>query len=115
MPCIFCEIVAGRSPCHKVYENELVLAFLDINPINHFHTLVIPKRHFERIEDADDESAAALGVGLKRLGKVMNALAQGPDYNVLLANGANAGQEVRGSIQSSDPLRDGSIGSPILI
>ena len=46
------------------------------------------------MEDADDESAAALGLALKRVGNVMNALALGPDYNVLLANGRNAGQEV---------------------
>ena len=84
------------SPTHPtIYtKDELTLAFLDINPIAHWHTLVIPKRHAERMEDADDESAAALGLALKRVGNVMNALAIGPDYNVLLANGRNAGQEV---------------------
>jgi histidine triad (HIT) family protein len=42
--CIFCEIIAGRSPSRKVYEDNMVLAFLDINPLADFHTLVIPKR-----------------------------------------------------------------------
>lgn len=92
--CIFCSIVAGSSPCHLIYEDELTYAFLDINPIAHWHTLVIPKRHYERLEDVDEESAAALGRALARVGKAMNELTQGPDYNVLLANGKNAGQEV---------------------
>lgn len=86
---IFSHIAPTTNP-----KDELTLAFLDINPIAHWHTLVIPKRHAERMEDADDESAAALGLTLKRVGNVMNALALGPDYNVLLANGRNAGQEV---------------------
>ena len=63
-------------------QDELTCCFLDINPIAHWHALVIPKRHFERMEDVDDESAAALGVALKRVGRVMNELTQGPDYNV---------------------------------
>lgn len=94
MACIFCEIVAGTAPSHKIYEDEMTCAFLDINPLAHFHTLVIPKKHYSRLEEMDDETAGALGVSLKKLGKIMNALTEGPDYNVLLANGANAGQEV---------------------
>lgn len=42
--CIFCRIITGGLPCHKLYEDEHALAFLDINPVAHFHTLVIPKR-----------------------------------------------------------------------
>lgn len=42
--CIFCKLVAGTAPCYKVYEDEQALAFLDINPIAHWHTLVVPKR-----------------------------------------------------------------------
>ena len=44
--CIFCKIVKGEIPCHKVYEDDDVLAFLDISPVNPGHTLVIPKRHY---------------------------------------------------------------------
>lgn len=75
-------------------QDEHTLAFLDINPIAHWHTLVIPKRHVQRIEDADDQSAAALGLALKRVGRVMNDLTMGPDFNIFLANGREAGQEV---------------------
>jgi len=45
--CVFCKIVNSEIPAHKIYEDEHVLAFLDINPINDGHTLVIPKRHYE--------------------------------------------------------------------
>ena len=52
--CIFCQIVAGDSPSWKVYENEHVYAFLDINPVSRYHTLVIPKKHYENIFDVSD-------------------------------------------------------------
>jgi len=44
--CVFCEIVKGNSPCTKVYEDDHVLAFLDINPVSENHTLIIPKGHY---------------------------------------------------------------------
>lgn len=49
MDCIFCKIINGDIPCYKVYEDDLVLAFLDINPICDGHTLIIPKKHYEDI------------------------------------------------------------------
>ncbi len=51
MDCIFCEIVAGEIPATKVYENEIILAFMDIAPVNPGHLLVIPKRHYRNIFD----------------------------------------------------------------
>ena len=92
--CIFCKIIAGSAPCHKVYEDDWTLAFLDINPLADFHTLLIPKRHYVRMEDTDDESAAALGVSLKKISRVVTALSGEQDFNILLANGKDAGQEV---------------------
>lgn len=53
--CIFCKIVAGEIPAAKVYEDEDFLAFLDINPVNFGHTLVIPKKHYENILATPDE------------------------------------------------------------
>ena len=52
---IFCKIVSGEIPCHKVYEDEDILAFLDINPISDGHTLVIPKKRFKDIHDLKNE------------------------------------------------------------
>ena len=53
--CLFCKIIKGDIPCYKIYEDELVLAFLDVNPNSDGHTLVIPKKHFENIFDTDND------------------------------------------------------------
>ena len=53
--CIFCQIINGAIPAAKVYEDDQVLAFLDINPVNHGHLLIIPKEHVEWMQDADDK------------------------------------------------------------
>jgi diadenosine tetraphosphate (Ap4A) HIT family hydrolase len=57
---IFAKIIAGKIPCHRVYEDEHVLAFLDINPLTRGHTLVIPKEPAETLDKLSDEAAAAL-------------------------------------------------------
>ncbi|MBU3969025.1 HIT family protein [Patescibacteria group bacterium] len=51
MECIFCKIIKGEIPCHKVYEDENFFAFLDINPLNPGHSLLVPKKHFEWVND----------------------------------------------------------------
>ena len=56
--CIFCGIAAGRIPSTKVYENDCVLAFLDIGPISDGHTLVIPKAHYDRLHECPAEVIA---------------------------------------------------------
>lgn len=92
--CIFCKMAAGEIPLAKVYEDEAVLAFLDIGPISDGHTLVIPKQHCARVHECDPE---ILGQLAARLGKVAGAVmtAMGCDgYNVLSNNGSAAGQVV---------------------
>lgn len=54
MECLFCKIINGEIPCYKIYENDYVLAFLDINPDSDGHTLIIPKKHFTDIDDIDN-------------------------------------------------------------
>lgn len=54
--CLFCKIINEDIPCYKVYENDNVLAFLDINPESYGHTLIIPKKHFDCYEDIDLET-----------------------------------------------------------
>ena len=54
--CIFCKIVRGEIPCFKILENDRVLSFADVNPINTGHTLIIPKRHAENIWKIDGET-----------------------------------------------------------
>lgn len=53
--CIFCKIVAGDIPAYKVYEDEMCLAFLDIHPVSPGHTLLVPKQHFEWMQDTPDD------------------------------------------------------------
>jgi histidine triad (HIT) family protein len=74
--CIFCKIIAGEIPCHKVYEDESVLAFLDINPITEGHTLVIPKKHIKDIHEISDTelSGKLIQVARKTADKLKNKL-----------------------------------------
>jgi len=58
--CIFCKIIDGEIPCFKIYENDQVLVFADINPINRGHTLIIPKNHAENLWEIDPADLAAI-------------------------------------------------------
>ncbi len=91
---IFAHIIAGKAPCHRVYEDALVLAFLDIFPLSRGHTLVIPKEPAETLDALSDESAAALGRVLPRLCRAVLRVTGATAYNVLQNNGAAAHQAV---------------------
>jgi histidine triad (HIT) family protein len=91
---IFRKIIAGEVHCHRVYEDEQVLSFLDIFPLSRGHTLVIPKEPVETLDRLSDESAAALGRVLPRLCRAVLAASGARDYNVLQNNGAAAHQAV---------------------
>ena len=56
MDCIFCKIIKGEIPCFKIYEDDIVLAFLDVNPDSDGHTLIIPKKHFKDLDDINLET-----------------------------------------------------------
>jgi histidine triad (HIT) family protein len=91
---IFGKIVRGEIPCDKVYEDEKVVAFLDINPLSAGHTLVVPKEPAETMDRLSDESAAALGRVLPRLCRAVVAATGVEEYNVLENNGAGAHQAI---------------------
>lgn len=91
---IFSKIIRGEIPCHRVYEDERVLAFLDINPLSTGHTLVIPKEPAATLDALSDESAAALGRVLPRICRAVVAVSGIDEYNVLENNGATAHQAV---------------------
>jgi histidine triad (HIT) family protein len=91
---IFGKILAGQIPCHKVYEDEKVLAFLDINPLSTGHTLVIPKEPAETMDQLSDDSAAALGRVLPRICRAVIAVTGVRQYNVLENNGSAAHQAI---------------------
>ena len=92
--CIFCKIIAGQIPCHKLYEDEHTLAFLDIGPISKGHLLVIPKEHSESIATLSPEAAAACGRILPKLAQAAQKATHCPAYNILQNNGSLAGQAV---------------------
>jgi len=91
---IFSKIIAGEIPCHRVYEDEHVLAFLDIGPLSDGHLLVIPKEAKAQIDELSDESAAAIGRVLPRLARAVMSATGCTAYNILQNNGAAAHQAV---------------------
>ena len=92
--CIFCKIVAGSIPCKKVYEDEDVLAFHDINPSAPVHFLLIPKKHLESLAHAKPEDTALLGKMLALVPQL--ALEQGcaNGFRTVINTGRDGGQEV---------------------
>ena len=91
---IFTKILRGEVPCHKVYEDERVLAFLDVFPLSPGHTLVIPKEEAATLDQLSDEAAAAIGRVLPRLARAVLKATGAKAYNVLQNNGAAAHQAV---------------------
>jgi histidine triad (HIT) family protein len=91
---IFSKILRGEIPCARVYEDDRVLAFLDIGPLSEGHTLVIPKEEVATLGELSDEAAAALGRVLPKLCRAVAQVTGCPSYNVLQNNGAAAHQAV---------------------
>ena len=91
---VFSKIIRGELPCYKVYEDEHVLAFLDIHPLCEGHTLVIPKEAAATLDQLSDEAAAAIGRVLPRLCRAVIKVTGANEYNVLQNNGAGAHQAV---------------------
>ena len=93
--CIFCKIAAGDIPCHKIYEDEDFLAFLDIAPASLGHALVVPKRHADDLFALDADSAARLMPLAQMLAGKIKAATGCAGINLMQNNGAAAGQTVR--------------------
>lgn len=91
---IFGRILDGEIPCQKVYEDDHVLAFLDIHPLSEGHVLVIPKERVAFLHQLSDDAAAAIGRVLPRLARAVMAATGTDAYNVLQNNGAAAHQVV---------------------
>ena len=94
MPSIFTKIIQGEIPCEKIIETDSEIAFLDIMPCTEGHTLVIPKLEVKRLEDLPESEALSLMGTIQHVAKAVSAAFNGIDYNLILNNGANAGQEV---------------------
>ena len=92
--CIFCKIVAGQVPCHKVYEDENVLAFLDVFPHAKGHTVVVPKRHIGSIFEFNEDERAKFSAGLSATVRRVNEALKPEGMNVGLNDRPAAGQVV---------------------
>ena len=92
--CVFCKMVAGQIPVTKIYEDEVVLVFLDIGPVSDGHTLLIPKQHFEKLHDCPPQLLAQIASVLGKISRAVADAMNSDGYNVLCNNGRSAGQLV---------------------
>ncbi|MEG0176466.1 HIT family protein [Anaerorhabdus sp.] len=92
--CIFCKIIAGEIPSAKVYEDEYVLAILDISQVTYGHTLVLPKKHCTDILDVDQETMMHIASILPNLSKKIVSNTKALGCNILSNQGEVAGQTV---------------------
>ena len=93
--CVFCAIAEGEIPSFKVYEDDLVLAYLDINPFTKGHALVIPKAHTSGLLDTSDETLASIISRVKKVASHLKASLPCDGFNILQNNGEAAGQTVK--------------------
>ena len=91
---VFAKILRGEIPCHRIYEDDAVLAFLDVSPLSRGHTLVIPKEPAETLDRLSDDAAAAVGRVLPRIARAVLAATGARAYNILQNNGPEAHQAV---------------------
>ncbi len=94
MSCVFCRIAAGVHPAEIVYQDERVIAFLDINPLNPGHTLVIPKAHVERLSDVPAELTGPLLAAAVRVAKAAQEALGAAGVNLIVNDGRAAGQAI---------------------
>ena len=94
MTSIFTKIIQGDSPCEKIFETDTEISFLDIMPSEVGHTLVIPKNEVKLLEDLPENQAISLMSTLQLVAKAVSNAFNRTDYNIILNNGANAGQVV---------------------
>ena len=92
--CVFCKIVAGEIPSFTLFEDEATLAFMDINPANEGHALVIPKEHATDLYAVSDEALAATAVTAKRVAAAVARTLNPDGLNIVQCNGAAAAQSV---------------------
>ncbi|PIZ55897.1 HIT family protein [Candidatus Uhrbacteria bacterium CG_4_10_14_0_2_um_filter_41_7] len=92
--CLFCKIISGEIPAHKIYEDDETLAFLDIGPVSEGHTLIIPKEHATDLTAGSEESALAIMQTIKEIAPKITEALGATGYNLGMNNGRDAGQDV---------------------
>jgi histidine triad (HIT) family protein len=92
--CIFCKIAHGQIPSARVFDAPDAVAFLDINPVSHGHTLLVPKAHHSILSELPESAAASIGALLPRLCRAVTAATGAHGFNVIVNNGRAAGQTI---------------------
>ena len=92
--CIFCKIVRGEAESWKVYEDDGTYAFLDINPVNEYHTLIIPKNHYENIFDTPEEEVKKIISTVKKITSLYNTKLGISNVQIVNSSGVEAQQDV---------------------
>ena len=92
--CLFCRIIAGEIPSDKVYEDETVVAFRDINPQASTHVLVLPRKHIPRMVDVTEDDKLLLGEVAYRAAQIARTEGVGDSFRMVINNGEDAGQSV---------------------
>jgi histidine triad (HIT) family protein len=92
--CVFCKIVSGKLPSYKIYENSDVLVFLDINPVNMGHSLVIPKNHYDNIYETPEDTLANMITVAKIASRAIKSAMKADGVNVMMNNDSMAGQVI---------------------
>lgn len=92
--CLFCKIIEGKIPSAKVYEDDKMLVFKDIEPKANVHLLAVPKTHFALLSEADEEGAAMLAHIFKKIPEVAAANGCKNGYRLVINQGEDAGQTV---------------------
>ena len=95
MDCIFCKIIKGEIPSSKVYENECVYAFRDINPQAPVHILVVPKEHISSVDEITAENSAIVAKIFEAIPEIAKSEKLSGGYRVISNCGADACQSVK--------------------
>jgi histidine triad (HIT) family protein len=92
--CVFCRIISGDLPAARLMESDQVLSFMDINPVNPGHALVVPKRHVRSLLDLQEEELHAAMSAVKRVARAVMEATDSPAFNVFQSDGEAAGQVI---------------------
>ena len=94
MECLFCQIVKGKIPSEVIFENKRVLAFLDVNPCSNGHTVVIPKKHYEKLSQIPDKEVKNLFSVVVKLAEKIQKQMKASAFNIGINDGEFAGQVI---------------------
>jgi histidine triad (HIT) family protein len=94
LDCVFCKIIGGEIPSFQLYEDDYALAFLDINPITRGHSLVMPKKHVEKISGLNSKAMSGFALAIQRVVKGVELALNPPGLNVFVNQGEVAGQVI---------------------